>query len=152
MEESSRTSIAISPDASIQTKQAVSDAAGFPLRLYARLPDGVLVMAPMRRAAVPTGITIALPDFIEAQVVAPRGWDHEHALSILNSPGTIDPDYRGEVHVLLINLSDVPTVVEHGQEIAELRLASFVRASFQEVETFEPTVRGKNGLGSTGSN
>ena len=152
MEENFRIAIAISPDASIQTKQEVSDVAGFPLRLYARLPHGALVMPPMGRAAVPTGITIALPDLIEAQVVGPRGWDQEHPLSILNSPGTIDPDYRGEVHVLLINLSALPTVVEHGQEIAELRLASFVRASFKEVETFGPTARGKNGLGSTGTN
>lgn len=152
MEKDLTTSIALSPDASIQTKQAVNDGAGFPLRLYARLPHGALMMAPMERAAVPTGVTIALPDLIEAQVVAPRSWHQEHPLSILNSPGTIDPDYRGEVHVLLINLSALPTVVEHGQEIAELRLASFVRASFEEVEAFEPTARGKNGLGSTGTN
>ncbi|MEZ2345289.1 dUTP diphosphatase, partial [Microcoleus sp.] len=86
------------------------------------------------RAAIPTGITIALPDLVEAQVIAPPEWSLETPLAVLNSPGTIDPDYRGEIHVLLINLSESPVTIIHGQEIAELRAARFTRFAFAEIE------------------
>ena len=125
---------------------------GFPMKLHASLPKGTCVVPPFGRIAIPTGITVVLPDLIEAHVVAPRSWDEMQPLSILNSPGTIDPDYRGEIHAILINLSQGDVSIEHGQEIAELRLARFVRVQISSIEEFQPTERGMNGLGSTGTN
>jgi dUTP pyrophosphatase len=143
--------IMISPDASAPTFKAVRESSGFPLCLYARLPQASLIVAPLARVAVPAGVALVLPDFIEAQVVAPRGWSHEQPFAVINSPGTIDPDYRGEIHVILINLSDRDAIIANGQEIAELKLASFVRVTLVEVNSLELTTRGESGLGSTGS-
>jgi dUTP pyrophosphatase len=110
-----------------------------------------LTLAPGARAAVPTGIAIALPDGFEGQVRPRSGLAIEHGVTVLNTPGTIDADYRGEVRVILANLGDRPFVVERGRRIAQLVVAPVARLEWAEVATLSTTRRGAGGLGSTGS-
>jgi dUTP pyrophosphatase len=110
-----------------------------------------LIIAPGSRALVPTGIAIALPEGYEAQVRPRSGLAVRHGLTVLNAPGTIDADYRGEVQVALINLGSEPVTVARGTRIAQLVVAPVVRARLREVAQFEPTLRGFGGFGSTGS-
>jgi dUTP pyrophosphatase len=125
-------------------------AAGFDL--IAAVPaDAPLTIAPRRYAAVPTGIAIALPVGTEAQVRPRSGLARNHGVTVLNAPGTIDADYRGEVQVLLINHSDEPFVIRRGTRIAQLVVGQVIRATLHEVETLDETVRGRGGFGSTGT-
>jgi dUTP pyrophosphatase len=110
-----------------------------------------LIIAPGSRALVPTGIAIALPEGYEAQVRPRSGLAVRHGLTVLNAPGTIDADYRGEVQVALINLGSEPVTVARGTRIAQLVVAPVVRARLREVAQIEPTLRGFGGFGSTGS-
>ena len=109
-----------------------------------------LTLAPGARHAVATGFAIAIPHGYEVQVRPRSGLALKHGLSVLNTPGTIDSDYRGEVKVILANLGGEPFEVVRGERIAQLVPAPVQRASFQEVEDLDETVRGAGGFGSTG--
>ena len=109
-----------------------------------------LTLAPGARAVVPTGIAIALPDGFEAQVRPRSGLAIEHGVTVLNTPGTIDADYRGEVRVILANLGDRPFIIERGRRIAQLVVAPVARLEWAEVAALPTTHRGSGGFGSTG--
>ena len=121
------------------------------LDLVAAVPEGEPVtLAPNARRLIPTGLAIALPDGFEAQVRPRSGLAARHGVTVLNTPGTIDADYRGEIKVIMINLGPVPFTVTRGMRIAQLTIAPVVRASIAEVSELEPTARGSGGFGSTG--
>jgi dUTP diphosphatase len=122
------------------------------LDLLAAVPaDAPLTLAPGARALVPTGIAIALPEGHEAQVRPRSGLAVRHGVTVLNAPGTIDADYRGELQVLLVNHGSDSVTVNRGMRIAQLVIASVLRASLQEVASLDGTARGYGGFGSTGS-
>jgi len=126
-----------------------ADAAGMDLR--AALPEyAPLTLTPMERALVPTGLALALPPGFEAQVRPRSGLAVKHGIGVLNAPGTIDADYRGEVQVLLINLGDLPVTIERGMRIAQLVIAPVTRAQVKVVAALPETRRGDGGFGSTG--
>lgn len=110
-----------------------------------------LTLAPGEYKIVPSGIAIALPAGYEAQVRPRSGLAAKHGVTVLNSPGTIDGDYRGEIGVILINHSDQPFIIERGMRIAQLVLAPVVLPTWQETESLDITVRGAGGFGSTGT-
>jgi len=126
------------------------DAAGRDLRA-ALAEDQPLTLRPMARALVPTGLAIALPPGHEAQVRPRSGLAYRYGISVLNAPGTIDADYRGEVKVLLINLGAETVTIERGMRIAQLVVAPVTRARLRLVETLPETQRGDGGFGSTGA-
>ena len=103
------------------------------------------------RALVPTGIAIALPPGTEAQVRPRSGLARQHGVTVLNSPGTVDADYRGEIQVLLINHGDEPLAIPRGMRIAQLVVAQVTRIELQEVAELDRTTRGVRGFGSTGA-
>ena len=109
-----------------------------------------ITLGPLERAMVPTGLFMALPDGTEAQVRPRSGLAAKFGISVLNAPGTIDADYRGEVKVILVNLSNEPFVVNPGERIAQLVLARYEKIEWEEVETLDQTERGEGGFGSTG--
>lgn len=109
-----------------------------------------LTLAPMQRCLVPTGLYIALPPGFEAQVRPRSGLALKKGVTVLNSPGTIDADYRGEICIILINLSDEPFVVEDGERIAQMVVARHEQAAWEEVEVLDETRRGAGGFGHTG--
>lgn len=117
--------------------------------LYASLAEPV-VLQPFARALIPTGVRIALPEGYEAQVRPRSGLAFNYGVTCLNSPGTIDADYRGEIQVLLINLGDKPFTITNGDRIAQLVIAPCSRARFSKVENLDETQRGAGGFGSTG--
>ena len=128
---------------------ATEGAAGLDLR--AAVPEGEpLVLAPGERALVPTGYAIALPESHEAQVRPRSGLAIRAGVTCLNSPGTIDADYRGEVQVILVNHGTEPFEIRRGDRIAQMVVAPVSRAVFVEAETLDDTVRGAGGFGSTG--
>ncbi|NUB10893.1 dUTP diphosphatase [Azospirillum sp. Vi22] len=126
---------------------ATEHAAG--MDLLAALAEPV-VLEPGRRALIPTGVAFALPDGYEAQVRPRSGLALKHGVTVLNSPGTIDADYRGEVGVILINHGDQPFTVERGQRIAQLVIARYERAAWSESAVLPDSARGTGGFGSTG--
>lgn len=105
---------------------------------------------PLQRAMVSTGIFIALPEGTEAQVRPRSGLAAKHGVTVLNSPGTIDADYRGEVKVILVNLSDTVFTVNPGDRIAQMVIARYEKAEWEECESLDETSRGEGGFGSTG--
>jgi dUTP pyrophosphatase len=109
-----------------------------------------VTLAPGARAMIPTGLTIALPSGFEAQVRPRSGLAVKHGITCLNSPGTIDADYRGEVRVILINLGQEPFVIKRGERIAQMIIAPVTRAELKVVTELDVTGRGSNGFGSTG--
>jgi dUTP pyrophosphatase len=109
-------------------------------------------LAPLQRAIVPTGLYIALPAGFEAQVRPRSGLAAKHGLTVLNSPGTIDADYRGEICVILVNLSNEPFTIQDGERIAQMVIARHEQAEWQEVEVLNETERGEGGFGHTGKN
>ena len=124
--------------------------AGMDLR--AAVPeDQPLTLAPGQRALVPTGLKIALQPGFEAQVRPRSGLALKHGVTCLNSPGTVDSDYRGEVGVILINHGAEPFVIQRGERIAQMVVARHARAEWVEVETLDETARGAGGFGSTGT-
>ena len=126
-----------------------ADAAG--LDLLAAVPDGApLILAPGKHAMVPTGLAIALPAGFEAQVRPRSGLAAKHGVTVLNSPGTIDADYRGEINVILINHGDTPFPIRRGERIAQMVIAPVVQAQLVTVATLSSTDRGSGGFGSTG--
>jgi len=112
--------------------------------------EGPLTLVPGKRALVPTGLAMALPAGFEAQVRPRSGLAAKHGVTVLNTPGTVDADYRGEVKVILINLGEDPFVVERGMRIAQMVIAPVVKADIHEVGALSETVRGTGGFGSTG--
>jgi dUTP pyrophosphatase len=125
------------------------DAAGMDLR--AAVEDSAPVtLAPGHRAMIPTGLTIALPPGYEAQVRPRSGLAAKHGITCLNSPGTIDADYRGEVKAILINLGQEPFVIKRGERIAQMVIAPVTRAEMKVVSELDETKRGAGGFGSTG--
>jgi len=123
-------------------------AAGLDLR--ADLPTAVS-LAPMERKIIPTGLSIALPQGFEAQVRPRSGLAAKHGITVLNAPGTIDADYRGDVGVILINLSDTAFTVEPGMRIAQLVVAQYAQISWVPTESLADSERGAGGFGSTGT-
>jgi dUTP pyrophosphatase len=122
--------------------------AGADLRAHIASP---LSLAPGARAALPTGLRIELPPGFEAQVRPRSGLALEKGLTCLNSPGTIDSDYRGEIRVILVNLGAEAAVIENGDRIAQLVIASVLRARFEGAPSLGGTARGSGGFGSTGA-
>ena len=126
---------------------ATPQSAGMDLR--ANIEDPI-TLRPLERRIVPTGLYIALPEGYEAQVRPRSGLALKHGITVLNSPGTIDSDYRGEIGVLLINLSDSPFVINAGERIAQMVVARHEQAELIEVEELDDTERGAGGYGHTG--
>ncbi|MCX8071862.1 MAG: dUTP diphosphatase [Candidatus Binatia bacterium] len=126
---------------------ATAGAAG--LDLYAAL-SSPLTLAPGARCLVPTGIAIALPLGYEGQVRPRSGWAWRTGVTLLNTPGTIDADYRGEIQVILVNLGQEAVTIQPGDRIAQLVVAPVSRVEWEEVATLEPTTRGAGGFGHTG--
>jgi dUTP pyrophosphatase len=123
--------------------------AGMDLR--AAVPEAAaLTLQPGARALVPTGLTIGLPLGYEAQVRPRSGLALKHGVTCLNSPGTIDSDYRGEIGVILINHGQEPFLIKRGERIAQMIISPVVQSSWTEVETLDETARGAGGFGSTG--
>jgi dUTP pyrophosphatase len=121
------------------------------LDLLAAVPESApLVLAPRQRALVPTGLTIALPPGYEAQVRPRSGLAFKHGVTVLNAPGTIDADYRGEIGVLLINHGDAPFPIHRGERIAQMVVAPLARVELVSSGSLPPTKRGSGGFGSTG--
>lgn len=123
-------------------------AAGCDLRAALAEP---VVLEPGGRALIPTGICIALPDGFEAQVRPRSGWAVRHGVTVVNAPGTIDADYRGEVRVGLVNLGQEPFTVRRGDRIAQLVVAPVTRVGWELVPELDPTAREGGGFGSTGT-
>ena len=111
-----------------------------------------ITLAPLERTLVKTGLFVEIPIGYEIQVRPRSGLAFKKGITVLNSPGTIDADYRGEIGVLLVNLSSEPFVIEDGERIAQLVLASHEQARWQEVQILEDSDRGQGGFGSTGTN
>lgn len=114
--------------------------------------DTPITLAPLQRCLVPTGLYIALPAGYEAQVRPRSGLALKKGITVLNSPGTIDADYRGEICVILVNLSSEPFVIEDGERIAQMVIARHEQVEWQLVETLDETERGAGGFGHTGKN
>ncbi len=123
--------------------------AGMDLRANLESP---ITLKPLERAIVPTGLFMELPVGYEAQVRPRSGLAAKKGITVLNAPGTIDADYRGNVGVILVNLSNENFTVENGERIAQMVIAKHERAEWEEVETLSDTIRGAGGFGSTGTN
>ena len=140
--------------------QHLPHAEGLPLPAYATsgsagldlvaANDADIELAPMMRVAVPCGIAIALPEGMEAQVRPRSGLALNHGITVLNTPGTVDSDYRGEIKVILINLGDTRFRVARGMKVAQLVIAQHARAEFVETKELPASERGQGGFGSTG--
>ncbi|AKD05499.1 deoxyuridine 5'-triphosphate nucleotidohydrolase [Pontibacter korlensis] len=122
--------------------------AGMDLRANLEAP---VTLKPLQRALIPTGLFIELPEGHEAQIRPRSGLAYKQGISIVNSPGTIDADYRGEIKVLLVNLSDQDFVVEDGERVAQMVVAKYERVAWQEASSLPDTERGAGGYGSTGT-
>ena len=112
--------------------------------------DESITLNPMERRIIPTGLYMALPPGYEAQVRPRSGLALKHGITVLNSPGTIDADYRGEIGVLLVNLSNEPFVITEGERIAQMVIARHEQGQFEEVDELDQTERGEGGYGHTG--
>jgi dUTP pyrophosphatase len=128
-------------------KYATAQAAG--MDLCAAIASDLIIM-PGARALVPTGLAIAVPDGYEAQVRPRSGLALKHGVTVLNSPGTIDADYRGEIQVILANLGTEPFTITRGMRIAQMVVASHAQVEWQTVASLDTTARGAGGFGSTG--
>jgi len=122
-------------------------AAGLDLRANIEAPS---VLAPLQRRIVPTGLSIALPEGYEAQIRPRSGLAAKYGLTVLNAPGTIDADYRGDIGVILINLSEEEYTLQPGERIAQMVIAPFIQIRWEEVNSLSATARGEKGFGSTG--
>ena len=121
--------------------------AGMDLRAHL---DAPVVLQPLQRTLVPTGLYIALPQGFEAQVRPRSGLAAKHGITVLNTPGTIDADYRGEIRVILVNLSQEPFEIVPGERIAQMVIARHEQVQWEQVEELDSTERGAGGFGSTG--
>ncbi len=146
-----RISVAIQPlfsDVSIPSYQT-PEAAGADIHAYIS-DGGSISIEPLQRVAIPTGFSMAMPAGYEAQLRPRSGMAIKHGITLINSPGTIDSDYRGEVKILLVNLSDSKVVIHHGDRIAQMVIAPVISGSFDVVTELANTERGSGGFGSTG--
>jgi len=131
-------------------KYETVDSAG--MDLYAALDDGIrITLGPLERALIPTGLAMALPSGFEAQVRPRSGLAAKNGVTVANSPGTIDADYRGEVKVILVNLSNEAFTIERGMRIAQMIIAPVTQGAWSVVENLDETARGEGGFGSTGT-
>ena len=130
-----------------QPAYATPQSAGMDLRANLDTP---VTLRPMQRMLIGTGLHIALPEGFEAQIRPRSGLALKHGITVLNSPGTVDADYRGEIKVLLVNLSDTDFVVNGGERIAQMVIARHEQAVFETVEELDETQRGEGGYGHTG--
>jgi dUTP pyrophosphatase len=119
--------------------------------LYANLTEPIL-LKPLQRVLVKTGLFIALPNDYEAQIRPRSGLAYKNGITVLNSPGTIDADYRGEIGVILINLSEKAFTINDGERIAQMVIAPYTKVNWMEVQELSETKRGSGGFGSTGKN
>ena len=124
-----------------------SGSAGVDLRAQLQEP---VMLKPLQRALIPTGLYIELPEGYEAQVRPRSGLALKKGVTVLNSPGTIDSDYRGEIKIILINLSNETTIINTGERIAQLIVTKYEKVSFKEVDELNETERGEGGSGHTG--
>ena len=120
------------------------------LDIRANLDESV-TLRPLERAMIPTGLFVELPEGCEMQIRPRSGLAAKHGITVLNSPGTIDADYRGEIKVILVNLSNEPFTIESGERIAQMVVARYEKVEWDEVETLDDTERGAGGFGSTGT-
>ena len=130
-------------------KYQTSQSAGMDLRANIDVP---VLLKPLDRKLIPTGLHIALPEGYEAQIRPRSGLAIKHGITIINTPGTIDPDYTGDVGVILVNISNEDFVVQPGDRIAQMVINKFEQAEFEVVEELDETERGKGGFGHTGNN
>jgi dUTP pyrophosphatase len=126
---------------------ATESSSGLDLVAFLEQP---VILEPLMRALVPTGIHIAIPEGFEAEIRPRSGIAHKFGVTVLNTPGTIDSDYRGEVKILLINLGDQPFTINNGDRIAQMIFKNVVAISWKSVEELPGTIRGHGGFGSTG--
>ena len=119
------------------------------LDIRANLSESI-TLSPLERAMVPTGLFVELPEGYEMQIRPRSGLAAKHGITVLNSPGTIDADYRGEIKVILVNLSNIPFTIEPGERIAQMIVARYEQVEWQVVESLSETERGAGGFGSTG--
>ena len=126
---------------------ATPQSAGVDLKAHL---DAPVVLQPLQRTLVPTGLYIALPKGHEAQVRPRSGLALKHGITVLNTPGTVDADYRGELRVILVNLSDQPFEIVPGERIAQMVIARHEQVEWEEVDELDQTERGAGGFGSTG--
>ena len=125
-----------------------SSSAGMDLRAY--LPEGPITLKPMQRTLVPTGLFMEIPEGYEGQVRPRSGLAIKHGITVLNTPGTIDADYRGDVKIILVNLSDTDFVINSGERVAQIVFAKCEQMEVVNVETLSETERGEGGFGHTG--
>ena len=128
---------------------ATAMSAGMDLR--ANLPDGDVELRPLERRLIPTGLHIALPDGYEAQIRPRSGLAAKYGVTVLNTPGTIDADYRGEIKVILVNLSNETFVVKNGERVCQMVIAKYEKVEWEETDNLGDTERGEGGFGHTGS-
>ena len=126
---------------------ATEKSAGMDIKANIETP---ITLAPLERAMVPTGLYIALPEGTEAQIRPRSGLAAKHGVTVLNTPGTIDADYRGEIKVILVNLSSTEFIINPGERIAQMVVARYEHVEWDSVELLDETERGVGGLGSTG--
>ena len=126
---------------------ATEHSAGMDLRADIAEP---VTLSPLQRVKIPTGLYIALPKGTEAQIRPRSGLAAKHGITVLNAPGTVDADYRGEIKVILVNLSETPFTVNPGERIAQMVIARYEKAVWDETESLDSTERGEGGFGSTG--
>ena len=134
-------------DGVILPTYATESSSGLDLVAFLEEP---IVLEPFARALIPTGIHIGIPEGFEAEIRPRSGIAHKFGVTVLNTPGTIDSDYRGEVKVLLINLGDLPFRIDNGDRIAQMIFKSVIAINWRPVEELPDTVRGQGGFGSTG--
>lgn len=128
---------------------ATAMSAGMDLR--ANLPDGDVELRPLERRLIPTGLHIALPDGYEAQIRPRSGLAAKYGVTVLNTPGTIDADYRGEIKVILVNLSNETFMVKNGERVCQMVIAKYEKVEWEETDYLDDTERGEGGFGHTGS-
>ena len=129
---------------------ATPGASGMDVRAY--LPDKPIVLGPLERALVPTGLRLQLPRGFECQIRPRSGLAIRHGISLVNTPGTVDSDYRGEIGVILINLSNEPFTINDGDRICQMVITRYTRVTWEPVDRIDETERGDGGFGHTGMN
>lgn len=128
---------------------ATPGASGMDVRAY--LPDKPIVLGPLERALVPTGLRLQLPRGFECQIRPRSGLAIRHGISLVNTPGTVDSDYRGEIGVILINLSNEPFTINDGERICQMVIKEYTRVDWEPVSRIDETERGEGGFGHTGA-
>lgn len=129
---------------------ATPGSAGMDVRAY--LPDGPVVLEPLGRALIPTGLYMQLPHGYECQIRPRSGLALKHGISLANTPGTVDSDYRGEIGVIMINLSKEPFTVADGERVCQMVIAPYTRVDWEATDRIDTTDRGTGGFGHTGVN